>query len=574
MKQLAFLHFRPLLLVCTIALFAWCVFNTAMAEPTLLQQAYILALMLCMVGVVAFASGRPSFALAVSGGLFFLLKFISETKLQYLHAPLMPEDFVYFARTSLLETLERYPDLLKVAIVVCIAVPLLCLLIWRFDYRLFNRLRGWQGPTARVIGVVSMVTLSWLCLIPGGPFAPIYRVGVWQTLSGKAHLTSFFGTMHDLLPRLPARSNDEVAEKNWASTARGLPAATDAPNQPPDIIQVLEESTFDPARFTGCTIPQCHVQMFRPDQYTRAYGLLRTHTFGGGTWVSEFASFSGMPQDIFGQAGMYAPYVLAPRLRDSLPKVLDKLGYLTIGVYPADGAFINARNAYKAYGFEKFYDISDLGLRMWHASDAQMFAAAKKIYDENKKAGQPIFMMILTLEQHGPHDKRPLKELPAPFNQGLLPNLPPKQELNLSTYLARLRDSDEAMAQLEHDFLHRAQPTVILQFGDHLPSFGGLIRDMPQNLSAALQPYKDVLTYFMLKSNFSGPALPDHPLLDIAYLPTMILRAAGLPEDPYFSALARLESSCKGLYDDCHDKPLLASYYAWIFDRLDVLGSL
>jgi hypothetical protein len=59
-------------------------------------------------------------------------------------------------------------------------------------------------------------------------------------------------------------------------------------------------------------------------------------------------------------------------------------------------------------------------------------------------------------------------------------------------------------------------------------------------------------------------------MLDIAYLPGMVLQAAGLPLDPYFAAQKVLRERCDGRYDDCPDKALLASYHAWIFGRLHV----
>ena len=570
MKPFPWRYLRALVPLCAIAFFAFCAYNSALLEPEFLQQMYVLTLMVCVFGVVTFSSGRPSLGLVISGGLFFLIKFISVMKMRYLQSPLMPADFIYFARDSLLQTLEQYPHLLKVLIGVCIVVPLLGWLVWRLDYRPFTRLRRGLGAVIRIVGALAFAGFLWLCLVPSGPFATIYNGGLWNTLSDNAHLTNFFDTIHSMRPQLPAMSSGAAAVKNWASSAKGLPAPAGAPKEHPDIIQVLEESTFDPSNFTGCTIPQCHVKMFQPDQYTRATGPLRTHTFGGGTWVSEFSVITGMPQDIFGSAGMYAPFVLAPRIRDSLPMQLNRLGYLTIGVYPAGGNFINARNAYKAYGFDKFYDVNDLGLVEWHTSDAQMFAAVKKVYDENKKPGQPIFIMVLTLKQHGPHDTTPLKDLSPPFNRGLLPNLPANQELNMSAYLARLQASNEGMTQLEQDFLHRPEPTVIMHFGDHQPSFGGLIRNMPRTLPSKLQPYKDNLTYYMIKSNFPGPALPQYPMLDIAYLPAMVLKAADLPEDPYFAALSDMESRCEGLYEDCPNKPLLESYYTWTFDHLHV----
>ncbi|MEP6897735.1 MAG: LTA synthase family protein [Rhodanobacter sp.] len=556
------------MLVFAAVFFLFCVYNTALAEPGLQQQLYILALIACTSVIVLFATGRRATALVVSGGLFLLLKFISVMKFRYLESPLMPADFIYFARASLVETLQHYPHLRGLAVIVCILVPLLLWILWHCDSSLFARMRTDSGILLRLAGVVLGMAAFWFCLMPAGPFAAVYKKGLWNQLSDTAHLTNFFSTIHNSEVQMPVMSSDLDGERNWASTSSSAIASS---NVHPDIIQVLEESTFDPSNFTGCNVAQCRVRMMQPDAYTRAHGPLRTHTFGGGTWAAEFTVMTGMPQDIFGSAGMYAPFVLAPRVQDSLPRLLQRLGYQTIAVYPVGGGFLNARNAYRSYGFDKFYDIKDLGLVMWHTSDAQIFAAAKRVYDREKKPGQPVFMMVLTMEQHGPHDSKSLDSLPAPFNQKLLPDLPADQQLNLTTYLARLQDSDQGMTQLENDFLHREQPTVLVHFGDHQPSFGNLISRMPRTLPAELLPFKDNLTYFMLKNNFAGPALPSYPMLDIAYLPSMVLQAAGLPEDPYFSALTAMETRCQGRYSDCQNKPLLLSYYAWIFGRLHVL---
>jgi hypothetical protein len=74
----------------------------------------------------------------------------------------------------------------------------------------------------------------------------------------------------------------------------------------------------------------------------------------------------------------------------------------------------------------------------------------------------------------------------------------------------------------------------------------------------------------MLKSNFTGAPIPGYPMLDIAFLPSMVLQVAGVPTDPYFSAATALRSRCNGLYDDCAVPGLLASYHAWTIGRLHV----
>jgi phosphoglycerol transferase MdoB-like AlkP superfamily enzyme len=559
---------RAVALLFGAGLFVFGVFNTALLEPGGAQQFYIFALMACVAGTTLFVLGRVAIALALSGGLFLLLKFTAVMKVRYLESPLMPADLVYFARASLIETLVHYPHLRGLLLALCIALPLLLWLLWHYDTGIFRTLRTRSSILLRLAGTAVFAFAFWLCLQPSGPFSRIYTKALWSQLSDKAQLTNFFSTIHNSAVSFPLMADNAAAERDWASTSIDSSVSS---TLHPDIVQVLEESTFDPSNFTDCVVAQCRVHMFQPDEYTRAHGLMRSHTFGGGTWAAEFAVMTGMPQDIFGPAGMYAPFVLAPRVQDTLPNLLRRLGYQTIAIYPVAGSFLNARNAYRDYGFDKFFDIKDLGLIPWHTSDAQIFAAAKRVYDREKKPGQPVFLMVLTMEQHGPHSSGSIDALPAPFNQHLMPGLPADVQLNLNTYLSRLQDSDQGMAQLEKDFLHRAQPTVLLHFGDHQPAFDNLIRRMPRTLPPALVPHKDTLTYFMLKSNFSGPALPDPPMLDIAYLPSMLLRAAALPEDPYFSALTTLEARCDGSYTDCQNKPLLLSYYAWIFGRLHVL---
>ncbi len=551
--------------VCAALAFAACAWATVWPEPAPLQKLFVLALMLCATGVLLGATARLAFALLLGGGMFLTLRFVSDLKLRYLDSALMPADFIYYVRSSLLDTLRHYPHLVLLSVGALLLAPLLLVLAWRLDRPLFARLRGWRAAAWRGGGVLLCALAFRVCMLPTGPFAQLHQRNVWEKLSDDAQLTNFFVNLNDSGVNLPAMADADAAQRAWGDTANGLPGTRPPPY--PDIVQVLEESTFDPAIFTACDLPACRLAMFRPDARTRGHGLLRTHTFGGGTWVSEFAVHTGMPQDIFGPGGMYAPFVLAPHVRDTLPNLLRRLGYLTIAVYPTNGGFLNGRDAYRAYGFDHLYGAGELGLDEWEETDAQMFAAAKRVYDKVKKPGQPVFVMILTINQHGPHDDTPMAKLPPAF-RNLLPDLKGDVALDFDTYLWRLHDSDAAMAGLEHDFLDRSEPTVLVHFGDHQPSFDSLIRPLARTLPPALAPERDFLTYYMIKSNFAGPPLPSYPMLDIAYLPTMVLQAAGLPEDSYFDAATELRERCQGRYDDCPDKALLASYYAWIFGRL------
>jgi len=537
-----------IVLAAALVFFAACLVFAAGGEREPLQKLFIASLMACTLGVLLCALARPATALVVAGGAFVGLKFIAVLKLQYLESALMPADFVYFARTSLVDTLRHYPHLYALGIGVCVLAPLLVLVVWRGDVRWRVR-RPWVAWTARLLGTALFVLAFWALLLPHGVFARVHSVSAWDEMSDEAVLTDFFANWRDAEVHLPAMADAATAARQWAATAQSAPIAH---GPLPDIVQVLEESTFDPSNFAACRgVPLCRFDLFRPDARTRGAGVLRVHTFGGGTWVSEFAALTGLPHDIFGSGGMYAPFVLAPHVRDALPWLLRRLGYTTIAVYPTVGSFLNGANAYKAYGFDHLYDANELHLDEWEESDAQMFAAAERAYALAKHPGHPVFMMILTVYQHGPHDDQERPKLPEPYRAGVVRGLGPAAALNFDTYLWRLRDSDVAMRGLEHAFLDRAQPTVLLHFGDHQPSFAGLLHDLPRTLPPELQPYRDDLTYYVLKSNFAGPPLPAYPMLDIAFLPTMVLQAAGLPADPYFAAATVLRDRCRGRFDDC-----------------------
>ena len=540
---------------------------TAWPEPEPLQKLFVLSLLLCVTGLLFCATARLAFALLLGGGAFAALRFISDLKLRYLDTPLMPADFVYYLRSSLLATLRHYPHLYLLSAGVALGTPLLLILAWRLDGRCLAAASRGRALAWRLGGSLLGVLAFLACLSASGPFGRLHQRNAWEKLSDDAQLTNFFVNISDGGVSLPAMADAASAERAFGDTASGLPGTRPPPY--PDIVQVLEESTFDPASFAACDAPACKAAMFQRDARTRGHGVLRTHTFGGGTWVSEFAVHTGLPQDIFGPGGMYAPFVLAPHMRDTLPALLRRLGYLTIAIYPTNADFLNGRDAYQAYGFDHLYGASELGLDEWEETDAQMFAAARRVYDKVKKPGQPVFVMILTINQHGPHDDEPMAKLAKPF-RNLLHSLKGDTALDFDTYLARLHDSDTAMSALEHDFLDREQPTVLVHFGDHQPSFDGLIQTLARVLSPALRGERDYLTYYMVKSNFAGPPLPTYPTLDIAYLPTMVIQAAGLPADSYFAAATRLRDRCQGRFDDCPDKALLGAYYGWIFGRLHV----
>ena len=557
-------------------------------ESGMTERLFALSLILDCVALIAFLSRRFAFALTVPGVIFGALLIAGALKFHYLTTPLLAPDLVYFLNSDLIEVASHYPSIMLALIGGVILIPGLLVLAWWLDRpRLFAAMRPGPRRWLQAIGALAAVALLFAIDSPDGPFADVFGKGMWATMNSRNYIVDFFTSFHQTEIRIPPPVTDVDTSISWIQPATDNPPAcadractasvkTGAAQVHPDIVAILEESTYDPTMLTVCTLPLCKRKMFESDGRTRAHGPLTVHVWGGGTWTSEFALMSGLNHNSFGEAGLYAPYNLAPRINHSLPSDLHAAGYRVIAIYPMSGDFINARNAYKFYGFDKFYDGQDYGLS-WESSDNDLMQVFDRIYAEEKKAigNQPLFVMMLTLRQHGPH-MAPLKTLPPPYDKPLFPGkFTPKElddwlNLNLGNYLYRLSGSDAAIAHIEKTLLDGDRPALLFHFGDHQPSFDGAIRELQKTVPASV-PDPNYITYYMLKTNYRPARSYTYPALDLSFAGALILDVAGVKKDEFFQANALLRERCKGAYLDCKDQRLLDSYQNYIFQHIGAL---
>ncbi len=138
----------------------------------------------------------------------------------------------------------------------------------------------------------------------------------------QSYITDFFISFYSTQIEPPKLVDGAALRLAWNEQV----ANVGDPRQRPDIIAVLEESTFDPTMLEACKQALCKRKMFKSDARTRATGYLQVHTWGGGTWTSEFAFLTSMAHILFGNAGLYAPRSASPRVEFSLPRVLKENG--------------------------------------------------------------------------------------------------------------------------------------------------------------------------------------------------------------------------------------------------------
>ncbi len=439
----------------------------------------------------------------------------------------------------------------------------------------------WPGPTTPLTHTLRLAIPVVLLLLLGRAYGSAAQPAHGGTVDDREAWSAFlamrrlelanhwverlnvFFDNRDMLATLPAPH----LQSRFPQPIAADTAVTDVPRELPDILMVLEESTFDPRLIASCRYPVCDSPMFHSPAgpWRTVQSPLLVHTTGGGTWLTEFAFLSGFDWRIFGRGGAYAPVSLAPRLETSLPKYLRSLGYHTV-VFSGVGAdFLRARSAYRYYGFDEFYAAQDLKLSDdWHAvRDSIVFDKALQVLSLRHDT-QPLFVYILTIRNHGPHGEGKEPLLPA--------TRPVEAKLGrpLADYLSRLDDSAQDMAQLRRTWLSSPRPRVIGWFGDHQPEvawdFINTIADIDRshfatNASAA---HLRFLTYHQLSANFGAPGVSTSlAALDVPFLPTELLEFSGVPLDAGMQAASAVSAQCKRLLLDCADKSLVDDFISY-----------
>jgi hypothetical protein len=214
----------------------------------------------------------------------------------------------------------------------------------------------------------------------------------------------------------------------------------------PDLFFILQESTFDPQSVDPKYQPKTLFNKSEP-----LAGPLHVHTVDGGTWLSEFSLLTQVRPQEFGGGGWYVFHQLPGRIERSLFTKVKELGYRTVVIYPVPGFFLNARQFYRSIGAEEFYDPPELGLGKgwnWKIPDSKFYDAVEaKI--EMPDDPRPVAVMMLTINQHGPHDmKDPVAD-----------------------YLSRYGDSDKAYGDFLDYLKSRGRRAGVVVFGDHQPQF-------------------------------------------------------------------------------------------------------
>ena len=331
------------------------------------------------------------------------------------------------------------------------------------------------------------------------------------------------------------------------------PPACPAAQKLPHIVLVLDESSFDISAVPGVKVPPNYRSHFTSfDGKNRA---LMIEGAGGPTWYTEYNVLSGLSARSFGHFAEFVTRIAAGRVTRSLPNALHECGYRTYSIYPWLGAFLSARYFQKTLGIDHFLDAKDLHSREVETDDFYYNAASDLIGRE--KSGGPMFVLSYLMANHFPWDLRWRPDLATDWRDlgnvsvegHRVDEYPRRQEMSARAYKGFVE-------RLKRDFPN--EPFLIVRFGDHQPLFAKRIIDptldnvgIGRRIDANDPRY--FTTYYAIEPLNFKPADLSSAItgLDAAYLPLVVLEAAGVPLDATFAEQKRIFNRCEGQFFLC-----------------------
>lgn len=247
----------------------------------------------------------------------------------------------------------------------------------------------------------------------------------------------------------------------------------------PNIIVVLLESFIDPTEVSYLNLSEDPIPNFRSLYENYSSGYLTVPVVGAGTANTEFEILTGMSLQYFG-TGEY-PYKTTLKeipSCESIASDLSAIGYGTHVVHNNGGNFYSRANAFSLMGFDTFTSKECMNIQeytplgTWPTDDILINETMKAL---DSTANQSDFVYTITVQGHGDYPTDKVIENPEITVSGAADDAANNA---WEYYVNEIHEVDKFIGNLTTELAARDENTIVVFFGDHLPSMGLTEDDM------------------------------------------------------------------------------------------------
>lgn len=238
----------------------------------------------------------------------------------------------------------------------------------------------------------------------------------------------------------------------------------------PNIVMVQLESFFDVGYLDDVSYDENPIPVFTYLKENYSSGFLTVPSIGAGTANTEFEVLSGMSLDFFGM-GEY-PYntILREEACETVARDLKALGYTAHAVHNNTGTFYGRDRVFAQMGFDTFTPIEFMENVEYNPIGwAKDYVLTEEIIKALDSTASPSFVFAITVQDHGKYqrgiDSEDVEGLDIIWEDN------EADSEAFAYYVSQLHETDEFIGELLEALSRRAEPTVLVLYGDHLPNF-------------------------------------------------------------------------------------------------------
>ena len=352
---------------------------------------------------------------------------------------------------------------------------------------LFIKGPRYQGKLHKVVLLFSVMTVLFVGLpvtTSAAQNANVVASYFSNIAQGYENYGFIYGFSSSVVDRGMSKPDDYCEETIDAITDRvsnTREETTVTKKDAPNIICVLLESFCDPDEIKFLSYNEDPIPTFHQLEKDYTSGYLSVPVVGAGTANTEFEILTGMSMRYFG-TGEY-PYktILKKTDCESIASDLASIGYGTHAVHNNGGNFYSRVNAFSMMGFDSFTSKELMNIQTytpngsWATDDILVNETIKTL---DATPDQPDFTYTITVGTHGDYPKEPVITNPTFVAEGVTDYEAKNQ---WTYYINQLNEVDTFMKDLITEVNKRDEDTVIVFFGDHLPTMGLTDEDMVSN---------------------------------------------------------------------------------------------
>ncbi|WP_241218872.1 LTA synthase family protein [Bifidobacterium dolichotidis] len=424
---------------------------------------------------------------------------VNRLKIEVRTEPLLPSDLNFLHSDA--ESIAGFIPtgsafLITMAVIVLVAIIVLCIVLNHFDGRHGSMVRGRTAATkslaaiARILLTILPVSgLYFYVMQVGNVDSWAYKVSramgdtpsMWDGVydaQRNGPIVSFLRQIHPTIMQMPddyseqtmndvAKRYSEVATKINTKRSENLTNNT--------VIYVLSESFSDPTRVPGVKLNKDPMPQIRALKGETTSGLMLSSGYGGGTANLEYMGLTGMSMCNF-DASLTSPYQQMLPGASWVPSINQMWGNPknSIGLHPYEASMYSRAQNYKKMKFSHFYTLSgeDKISHQDHIDDSPYVsdeAAYKSTLEQVESTNNSQFIQLITMQNHMPYKHWYKNNEFKTTNKAGSEKLTDSEREDIETYSKGMEYTDDATMDFLKQLDQVNKPVTVVFYGDHLP---------------------------------------------------------------------------------------------------------